>query len=355
MTDAAPQNSDRLVAMITSPLEPEYAERIAAAYPDRVELIYRPDLMPATRYVGDHGDPAFRRTEEQEREWHELLARADVLWDFPAHEQRPVLELSPKLRWVQTSSAGVGQQVKRLGLQDSDLLVTTASGIHAQPLAEFVFAALLFHSKELGRLQQEQRGKLWHRFCGIELADRTIAIIGPGRIGREIARIARVFRMRPVAMGRRSDPARAEALGLDRLYDRSELPQMLAEADCVVVCAPQTPETDDLLGEAEFAAIKPGAVFINIGRGTIIDESALLAALQDGRIAFAALDVFREEPLQPSSPFWEMPNVLINPHSASTVDTENAKLTDIFIRNLGHYLAGEFDQMAPQLDKQQLY
>jgi phosphoglycerate dehydrogenase-like enzyme len=355
MTDASSRNAERLVAMITSPLEPEFAERIAAAYPDQVELIYRPDLMPATRYVGDHGDPAFRRTGEQEREWHELLARADVLWDFPAYERRPVLELSPRLRWVQTTSAGVGQQVKRLGLQDSDLLVTTASGIHAQPLAEFVFAALLFYSKELGRLQEEQRGKLWNRFCGIELAGRTIAIIGPGRIGREIARIARTFRMRPVAMGRRSDPARAEALGVDRLYSRAELPQMLAEADCVVICAPQTPETDDLLGAAELAAIKPGAVFINIGRGTIIDESALLAALQDGRIAFAALDVFREEPLPPSSPFWEMPNVLINPHSASTVDTENAKLTDIFIRNLGHYLAGEIDQMAPQLDKRQLY
>lgn len=355
MTDAASRKAERLVAMITSPLEPEFAERISAAYPDQVELIYRPDLMPATRYVGDHGDPAFRRTPAEEREWHELLARADVLWDFPANERAPILELSPRLRWVQTTSAGVGQLVKRLGLQDSDLLVTTASGIHAQPLAEFVFAALLFHSKELGRLQGEQRAKLWNRFCGIELAGRTIAIIGPGRIGSEIARIARTFRMRPVAMGRRNDPARAEALGVERLYDRSELPLMLAEADCVVVCAPQTPGTDDLLGPEEFAAFKPGAVFINIGRGTIVDESALLAALRDGRIAFAALDVFREEPLPPSSPFWEMPNVLINPHSASTVDTENAKLTEIFIRNLGHYLAGELDQMAPQLDKRQLY
>jgi len=122
-----------------------------------------------------------------------------------------------------------------------------------------------------------------------------------------------------------------------------------------VVCAPQTPETDDLLGADEFAALKPGAVFINIGRGTIVDESALLASLRDGRIAFAALDVFREEPLPASSPFWDMPNVLINPHSASTVDTENAKLTEVFIRNLGHYLEGEIDQMAPQLDKRQLY
>ena len=355
MTDQRAQSPERLVAMITSPLEPEYAERIAAAYPDQVDLIYRPDLMPSTRYVGDHGDPNFRRSPEQEREWHELLARSEVLWDFPPDERLALFELAPRLRWVQTTSAGVGQLVKRLGLQDSDLLVTTASGIHAQALAEFVFAALLFHTKELGRLQEEQRAKAWNRFCGIELAGRTMAIIGPGRIGREIARIARTFRMRAVAMGRRSDPARAEALGVDRLYDRSELPAMLAEADCVVVCAPQTPETNDLLGRQEFSAIKPGAVFVNIGRGTIVDEDALLEALRDGRIAFAALDVFREEPLPQSSPFWEMPNVLINPHSASTVNTENAKLAELFIRNLGHYLAGEINEMAPQLDKRQLY
>jgi phosphoglycerate dehydrogenase-like enzyme len=341
--------------MITSPLEPDHAARIAGAFPDRVEVIYRPDLMPATRYVGDHGDPNWRRAPAQARDWHTLLEKAEILLDFPEHERRPLLELAPRLRWVQTTSAGVGQLVKRLGLQDSDLIVTTTSGIHAQPLAEFVFAALLFHSKELGRLQREQQARQWHRFCGIELAGRTMAIIGPGRIGREIARIARAFRMRVVAMGRDGDPARAAALGVDRLYGRDELATMLGEADCLVVCAPHTPETDNLLGAAEFAALKPGGVFINIGRGPLVDEDALQRALRDGRIAFAALDVFREEPLPPTSPFWGMPNVLINPHSASTVDTENGKIVDIFTRNLGHYLAGQFDQMAPRLDKRRLY
>ena len=130
---------------------------------------------------------------------------------------------------------------------------------------------------------------------------------------------------------------------------------MLAEADCLVVCAPLTPETADLLGAAEFAALKPGAVFVNIGRGAIVDENALLRGLREGRIAFAALDVFREEPLPPESPFWDLPNVLINPHSASTVVTENAKIAELFVRNLGHYLAGEVDQMSPMLDKQRLY
>jgi phosphoglycerate dehydrogenase-like enzyme len=347
--------ADKTVVMIASPLEAEHAARIASAFPDRVEPLYRPDLMPTTRYVGDHGDPDFRRTPDQEREWHAMLARTEVLWDFPQHEQRPLLALAPRLRWVQTTSAGVGPLVHRLGLQDSDVIVTTASGIHAQPLAEFVFAALLFHSKEIGRLQEEQRLRRWNRFCGIELAGRTMAIVGPGRIGREVARLARAFRMRAVAMGRTSEPAQAATLGFDRLYPRDELPAMLAEADCLVVCAPQTPETENLLGEAEFAALKPGAVFVNIGRGTIVDEDALLAALGNGTVAFAALDVFREEPLPPDSPFWTLPNVLVNPHSASTVDTENAKLVERFIANLGHFLRGATGAMEPVLDKQRLY
>jgi phosphoglycerate dehydrogenase-like enzyme len=311
--------------------------------------------MPSIRYVGDHCDPDWRRSGAQTREWHQLLRRAEVLWDFPQHESLPLLELAPRVRWVQTTSAGVGPLVQRLGLQDADLMVTTASGIHGQPLAEFVFAALLFHTKELGRLQDDHRAKRWDRFCGIELAGRTMAIIGPGRIGQEVARIARAFRMRVHAMGRDNDPARAAALGVDRVFRRDELPLMLAEADCLVVCAPQTPETIGLLGAADFAELKPGAVFVNIGRGSIIDEDALIAALRDGRVAFAALDVFRTEPLPADSPFWEMPNVLINPHSASTVDTENAKLVDVFIRNLGFYLAGEFALMGPILDKQRLY
>jgi phosphoglycerate dehydrogenase-like enzyme len=347
--------SDRVVVMVTSPLESEHVERIARAFPDRVKVIFRPDLMPEPRYVADHGDPAWRLNPSQEREWHRLLSQAEVLLDFPHHETRPLLELAPKLRWVQTTSAGVGLLVQRLGLQESPLIVTTASGIHAQPLAEFVFAALLYHSKEIGRLREEQRAHQWHRFAGVELAGKTMGIIGPGRIGREVARIASAFRMRVTALGRDNDPARAGSLGVDRLYSREQLHLMLAETDCLVVCAPLTPETEDLLGAAEFAALKPGAVFVNIGRGAIVDENALLRGLRDGRIAFAALDVFREEPLPPESPFWDLPNVLINPHSASTVTTENAKLAELFVRNLGHYLAGAVDQMSPILDKRRLY
>ncbi|MFT4039027.1 MAG: D-2-hydroxyacid dehydrogenase [Thermomicrobiales bacterium] len=348
-------NETPLAVMITSPLEAEYAAELAAAFPDEVEVIYRPDLMPPIRWNGDHGHGDWRLTGEAQQEWHALLARADVLFDFPEHEAVPFPELCPRVRWVQTSSAGVGPMVRDLGLSESDVIVTTASGLHAQPLTEFAFAAILYHGKELGRLQQEQQARTWNRFSGQELAGKTLAIIGPGRIGQEVARVAHAFHMRVTALGRTADPGRAAALGVDHVYAREDLHTMLAEADYLVLCAPHTPETDTIMDEAAFSALKPGAGLVNIGRGALVDEAALLAALRDGRVAFAALDVFRQEPLPPSSPFWSQPNVLINPHSASTVDSENAKLTARFIENLRAWLAGRPEDLWPVLDKRRLY
>ena len=342
--------------MITSPLEPDFAAQIAAAYPDRIELIYRTELLPEPRYIADHGgDPAWRRSDDQTAEWHDLMRRAEVMWDFPTGEDQSLLELCPNLRWVQTTSAGVGPLVQRLGLQDSDLLVTTASGIHARPLTEFVFAALLFHTKRIAYLQAEQRAHRWQRYAASELTGQTMAIVGPGRIGREVARIARCFGMTVWAMARDNDAARAEALGVDRLFTRDDLRTMLRGADCLVLCTPHTPETEGLIGPKELDALKPGAVLVNIARGVVIDEAALIDRLQREQIGLAALDVFQTEPLPGDSPLWDLPNVLINPHSASTAASENAKLTDRLIENLGHYLRGDIDQMGPVLDKQRLY
>ena len=342
--------------MIASPLEAEHAARIAAAFPDRAEVVFRPDLLPPTRYRGDHdGDPTWARTPDQQREWLELLAVAEILWDFPFTAHDNLMEVTPRLRWVQTTSAGVGQLVRRLGLQGSSLIVTTASGIHAQPLAEFVFGALLGHVKRFDHLRVEQRAHRWERFSSGTLAGQVIAIVGPGRIGREVARIARAFRMTTWAMGRDSAPGRAEALGVDRLFGREELGEMLAGADCVVLCAPHTAETEGMIGRAELRAMRPGAVLVNIARGAMVDEDALIDALRSGHLGLAALDVFREEPLPPESPLWDLPNVLVCPHSASTADGENARLTERFIANLGHYLAGEVEQMAPRLDTTRLY
>jgi phosphoglycerate dehydrogenase-like enzyme len=312
--------------------------------------------MPPTRYQGDHNGPGdWPGFESRRNEWHSLLKRADILWDFPTHEDLGVLELSPNLRWVQTSSAGVGQYVKRLGLQDSDLIVTTASGVHGEALTEFVFAALLYHAKWIGQLKTWQQQHHWERYCSGELSGQTLAIIGTGRIGRETARIGRAFGMTVWGMAATYDPARASSLGVDRLFARHELREMLAGADAVVLCTPHTAETEDMIGAEEVASFKPGVVLVNIARGLVIDENAMIAALRDGRIALAALDVFRTEPLPTDSPLWDLPNVIVNPHSASTAPSENGKITDIFIRNLRAFLDGRYDEMSPVLDKHRLY
>jgi phosphoglycerate dehydrogenase-like enzyme len=182
-----------------------------------------------------------------------------------------------------------------------------------------------------------------------------MAIIGAGRIGREVARISHCFGMTVWALARDNSPARTRVTDIDRFFSRPELSVMLAAADCVVLCVPHTPETEGLIGEHELAACKAGTVLINIARGAVIEEAALIEALQKNLIAFAALDVVEAEPLSADSPLWDLPNVLISPHSASTADTENTKLTQRFIANLDHYLAGKVDRMEPILDKQRLY
>jgi len=352
----AEYRGDKTVVMITSPLEAEFVEQIEAAEPERVEVIYRPDLMPPVRYQGDHNGPSdWPGFAERRNEWRPLLKRADVLWDFPTHEDVGIMELSPNLRWVQTTSAGVGQYVKRLGLQDSDLIVTTASGVHGEALTEFVFAALLYYAKCLAQLREWQSKHEWVRFCSGELTGKTLAVIGTGRIGRETARIGRAFGMTVWGMAATYDPARAESLGVDRLFARSELHEMLAGADALVLSTPHTADTEDLIGADEIAAMKDGIVLVNIARGLVIDEGAMIEALRSGKIAFAALDVFRVEPLPNDSPLWDLPNVIVNPHSASTAPSENGKITEMFIRNLRAFLDGNVDQMSPVLDKHRLY
>ena len=346
----------KLTVMIASPLEPEFVERIAAVAPDEVELIYRPNLLPPTRYQGDHNGPSdWKRSEADEAEWQALLKRSTVLWDFASSGGLNPLELSPALKWVQTTSAGVGQYVKRLGVAESDLIVTTSSGVHAEPLTDFVFATILFHEKRFATLQSEKQAKVWKRYASGELAGKTIAIVGPGRIGREIARISHAFGITVHAMPRTFSPDRAAELGADKIFRREQLHEMLGSADYVVLCTPHTPDTEGLIGAAEISVMKPGVVLVNIARGVVIDEDAMTEALRTGHIALAGLDVFQVEPLPIDSTLWDLPNVIINPHSASTAPSENSKITDIFCGNLRLFLDGKFSEMSPVLDKKLLY
>jgi phosphoglycerate dehydrogenase-like enzyme len=329
-------SAGRIVVLIASPLEPEHIERIGRVDP-RIELLHDADLLPQPRYVSDHTGPATTRTPEQEARFLEMLRRAEVVFDFPSGHFRDLQIVAPRLRWLQATSAGIGQFVQRSGLDRTNITFTTASGIHARPLADFCLMAMLMFAKNYGRMERDKKAKRWERYCGEELTGKTLAIIGLGRIGQEVARHGKRMDMRVIGM-RRSD---APVAGIDKLFGKDQLHAMLGEADFLVLAAPHTPDTEGIIGATELAAMKPSAVLINIGRGALVDENALIRALQENRLAGAALDVFQTEPPAQDSPLWDMPNVIVSPHSASTVTQENARITDLFCDNLRRYLSGQ--------------
>jgi phosphoglycerate dehydrogenase-like enzyme len=322
--------------LICSYLEPEHVERIRRV-DDRFTVMYEPSLLGTPRYAADHTAPHVR-TPEDEARWRGLLAQADILFDFDATHRQDLPDLTPNVRWIQATSAGIGQTVKRLGYDTRmpSTIFTTASGVHPRPLAEFVVMAMLIHYKGALRLIQRQARKHWERYAGTDLEGRTLAIVGLGRVGAEIARLCRALGMTVIGTDLRPAPD-----SVDRYYLPSQLPAMLREPDVLVVIVPHTPQTEKMIGARELALLPRGAYFINIARGAVVDEPALIEALRSGHLSGAALDVFAEEPLPPTSPLWEMPNVLISPHSASTSDRENARITDLFCDNLRRFLKGE--------------
>ena len=337
--------------MIASPLEPENVALIRETHRD-LEVLYDPALLPPVRYVADHKGAAFARTPLQQARWVEMLGAAEILWDLPSEEDLPHLA---QLKWIQTTSTGVGQSVAALGLAEREVLVTTARGVHARPLAEFVFLALLTHWRGLKHLEAEQKAHSWVRMCGEEVAGRTLVTIGAGDLARGCARLARAFDMQVVAVARDPGRDRGPNALFDAVLPTARMHEALAQADAVVVTVPHTASTVNLVDAAAFAVMKKGVVFINIARGTVVDEDALVEALASGKIGFAALDVARVEPLARESPLWDMPNVLISPHSASTVTSENRRITDIFRHNLLCWVDGRLGEMRNVLDKGLLY
>lgn len=338
--------------LICSYLEPEFIERIRAVDP-RLKVHYHPELLPEPRYTADHVGLPLQRSAEDQSRWESLLQQADILFDFDYSGIDELPERAPSARWLQATSAGIGQMVKRRKLDRMDTVFTTASGVHAQPLAEFVLMIMLQQTKRAALARQQQKQKLWQRFATGELSGKTLAIVGYGNIGKEIARLARPFGMNIIASKRNTSGITAGELGLDALHAADELHAMLAEADFICLITPHTPDTEGLMNEAAFAAVKPGATLINIARGVVVDEPALLSALDSGRLAHAALDVASVEPLPGDSPLWSHPAITIYPHSASTGERENERITDLFCENLRRYLNDE--PLLNQLDVERMY
>lgn len=341
--------------LIASYLEAEHVERIRAV-DERLNVIYEPQLLRPPRYAADHvGSAAFERTPEQEARWREHLAAADILFDFDYTHREDLPDLAPNVRWIQATSAGIGQFVRRSGYATRlpDTIFTTASGVHAQPLAEFCILAMLMFSRNLWEIQAQQARQHWERLAGTDLAGRTLAIVGLGKIGQDVARFARAMGMTVLGNKRHPEQHNPTDLHADELYGPDALDEMLSRAEYLVLCTPHTPETEGMIGREQLAQLPRGAVVINIARGAVIDEEALIWMLRDGHLGGAALDVFAEEPLPADSPLWTMPNVLVSPHSASTSDRENSRLTDLFCDNLHRFLRGA--ELRNVLDVERLY
>lgn len=280
-------------------------------------------------------DAARRATPGPSAEQRAAYAKANVILtlDLPYDMDR----IAPNLRWVQSIGAGVGQ-LQTIGLDKLGAVLTSGAGVASDPIAEFVLARILAHWKLFPLYEQKQRKRDWTPVFGRNLAGSTLGIVGHGAIGQAIAWRGKAWGMKVLATKRRPGPADPP---IDRFFSYSTLHDLLAQADAVVLCAPETSETTQMFNKAAFAAMKPGSFFCNVARGSLVDEAALIDALSTGHLSGAAIDVAAHEPLPADDPLWSAPNLAISPHSAASLERYFYAVWTLFIDNMSRFLKGE--------------
>ncbi|MBI4763132.1 MAG: D-2-hydroxyacid dehydrogenase [Deltaproteobacteria bacterium] len=277
-----------------------------------------------------------KNKEEWEQRADELISKTEVV--FGRLPFARIGEL-PNLRWIQQDFAGSDWLQNFPDLIKKDFILTNASGVHAIPIAEHILAMMLalardfpYSFRKKGKHQWGRRGRV------IELDGATLGVIGLGKIGEKTAEKAKGLNMKVLAI--RRNPERSSPY-VDQMYGKEGLYDLLSQSDWVVIAAPMTPETKGMIGERELKSMKKSAHLINIARGSIIQESVLIKALQEGWIAGAGLDVFEKEPLPPDSPLWDMENVIITGHFAGSTPFYFERVLEIFLENLRRYRFGE--------------
>jgi phosphoglycerate dehydrogenase-like enzyme len=282
----------------------------------------------------------------------ELLPETEILYTLSA---LPELEEAPKLRWVQLHLTGVDHVVEH-SLMHSEVMITTLSGASAPQVAEFALMCILAQSRRLPVMLKDEAGVRWSAdrfksYRSIELRGSTVGIVGYGSIGREVARLCRAFGARVLATKRdlkhpKDEGYMLEGLGdpedevPDRLYPPQAVGSMISDCDFIVVTVPLTPETRGMIDAQVFEGMKSTAYLVDMSSGGVVDHGALVEALNEKRLAGAALDVYPVEPLPESSPLWSMPNVILSPHVAGSSDHYYERAVDLFVENLHRYRAG---------------
>lgn len=333
---------DRLVLYVPFPmLHPAIdPARLARIHPD-VEVVTDPVFdIPHHERVAREQDP-FGRAREIAAPLSDAqraaFARADVVFTLDVPLDLP--DVAPRLRFVQAIGSGVGQYVASR-LPDGGIVLANGAGIGAPPIAEWVLARTLQILKLLPLHDENARRHVWDTTLGSNLQGRTVAIVGLGAIGRETARRMRAFGVHLLGVRRSWTPGATDP-DVDEIFGPGALHEVLGRADVVVVCAPGTDSTDDMFDAAAFAAMRPGSIFVNVARGTLVDEPALIAALTSGHLRGAAIDVARAEPLPADDPLWEAPNLLISPHASTSGEGYAARAFDLLCENLGRLVRGE--------------
>ena len=333
----------RLRVVVAAPLAPELCDLLTALEP-RIDLVADQSLLPPMRHPADFsGDPSFRRTPEQQAAYEEMIDTADALYGIPDVDPAALartVRANPLLRWVHTMAAGGGGQVRAAQLTASELArvaFTTSAGVHGDALAEFAVFGVFAGAKHLPRLQRQQRDREWSgRWMMSQVSDQTVLVLGLGGIGAAVA--AKLSALGATVIG--TSRSGASVPGVARTVHPDDVAEVLPHVDAVVTTLPGTDATHHLVGRDFLRALKPGATVVNVGRGTVVDEAALLDALEADIVGFAALDVFEVEPLPAESPLWAHPRVLVSPHTAALDAREDRRIAELFAANATRFLDG---------------